>query len=302
MSFRSVTRAIFWTAVAIALVFHLGAGWYHSGLMIEESFQPAPEAVSTPSGDYRVEQVSYEAPLGEFDAWYLPSFRKTWVIHVHGLNSTPGDAEHLFERLQEAGYPQLAITYRNDEAQPADPDGYHRYGSAEHEEIAAAVAHAQDHGAESIVLSGFGAGASHVLAYLARSNLDAVRAAILDSPITDLGAAIDAEITSSDIPVVGLSMPVTVASIARFFTALRIDVNWRTVDYVDDASSLRRPVLVHHGTEDGEVPIAQSVSFAEASPSQVTLLQVEGAGHLGSYGADPEKYVDEILSFLSQVG
>ena len=61
---------------------------------------------------------------------------RTWVIHIHGLGTTPAEAEPLFAPLQEAGYPQLSITYRNDDGQPMDPSGYYQYGATEWEDVA----------------------------------------------------------------------------------------------------------------------------------------------------------------------
>ena len=90
---------------------------------------------------------------------------------------------------------------------------------------------------------------------------------------------------------------------AQFFTALRIDINWRSLDYVErSAVSLRQPVLVHHGTADLTVPISESIELAETRPDLVQLIQVEGADHVGSYDADPAKYIEEVLGFLEEVG
>ncbi|MDX1468572.1 MAG: hypothetical protein R3258_04470 [Acidimicrobiia bacterium] len=302
MPMRSIFRGTLWLAVAILLVYHAAAGWYYSDLIIEDRFKVRGEQVSLPTGDYRIEQVSYEAPLGEFEAWYLPGTRTMWVIHVHGVGTTPSQPEYLFEELQNAGYPQLSITYRNDSGQQPDPSGYYRYGFAEHREIEAAVSYARAQGAQRVVLSGFDAGAGHILSYLRRVDIEAVRGAIFDSPLTDLSEVVDAQITARELPVVSLPTPVTVSAVAKVFTSLRSEVNWKGIDYLDDATSLRKPVLILHGVEDSEIPIGLSREFAASASDRVTLVEFEGAGHLGSYQSNPQKYVDEILSFLSRVG
>lgn len=49
-----------------------------------------------------------------------------------------------------------------------------------------------------------------------------------------------------------------------------------------DAAALRVPLLVWHGREDGQVPPAQSIAFAEAARAaggRVTLLVEDGEGH-----------------------
>lgn len=301
MSFRSVFRGILWLTLALALVFHAVAGWYYSGVILEDRFEVQPNDAALPSGGYSIEAVRYQAPLGEFDAWYLPASGTTWVIHVHGVGTTPSQGEFLFEDLQRAGYPQLAITYRNDNGQPSDPSGFYRYGFTEHQEVQAAVSHARAEGAQRVVFLGFEAGAAHILSYMRRVDLEAVRGAIFDSPVADLSGVVDNQITGSELPVLSLPMPVTVSAVAKVFAALRSEVNWKGIDYLEDAPTLRKPVLILHGTEDTEVPVQLSREFAAAS-DRVTLIEFEGAGHLGSHDADLEKYIDAILSFLSRVG
>lgn len=295
-------RGFLWLAVALVLVFHAAAGWFYSGEITEGRFEVRPNEAELPSGGYRIEEVRYEAPLGEFAAWYLPAAGTTWVIHVHGVGATPSQGEFVFEELQRAGYPQLAITYRNDSGQAPDPSGYYRYGFTEHQEIEAAVRYARAEGAEKVVLFGFDAGASHILSYMSRVDLEAVRGAIFDSPLTDLSGVVDAQITSRELPLVSLPMPATVSAVAKVFAALGTEVNWKAIDYMKGAPSLRKPVLVLHGSEDEEIPVEMSREFAAAGSDRVTLVEFEGAGHLESHETDPEKYVDAILSFLSRIG
>lgn len=283
-------------------MFHLGAGWFFSGELIQDGFVPDPNPISSPPSDVGAEEVSYSSPIGQMDAWYIPSGGDRWVIHVHGKAATPAEADHLFEPLQSAGYPQLAITYRNDEGQPEDPSGYYQYGATEHADIEAALDYARDNGAREVVFSGFSTGAAHILAFSYRNNLDVVDGIFLDSPNLDFGDTVSFNAGQRDMPVLPMNIPPTVTPIAKFFTSLRIGVNWRSIDYVDKAeTSLRLPVLIHHGTEDMSVPIDQSIDFAGTNPELVTLVQVEGAGHVEAYDSDPGAYVDRILAFLSEV-
>jgi len=137
----------FWLVVGLLLVFHVAGGWYFSNELIQDGFVPAPEPIAPLPGSYDLEEVAYSTPLGEMDAWYLPADGVTWVIHIHGLGTTPAEAEPLFAPLQGAGYPQLSITYRNDDGQPMDPSGYYQYGATEWEDVAGAVEHAVANGA-----------------------------------------------------------------------------------------------------------------------------------------------------------
>jgi pimeloyl-ACP methyl ester carboxylesterase len=302
MKSRSVLRGIFWGLIALALVFHVVGGWNYSNRIIEDAFTPDPDPLVVPNGDYALEEITYESPLGDMDAWHLPATGSTWVIHVHGLNATPAEPEVLFEPLQEAGYPQLAITYRNDEGQPADPSGYFRYGTTEWEDILAAADLASAMGAEKIVFAGYGTGASHVLAYVFLHNFDNIAGVITDSANIDLGSTIDYRGSLEELPVVPINAPPTLTWVAKFFTSLRIDVNWKSLDYIDKAQrSLRVPVLAFHGTADESIPIAQSIGLAEAQPDLVELVQVEGAGHLDSFNTDFDGYISRVLAFLGEV-
>lgn len=302
MSGQSLFRGIFWGLIAVVVFAHIGGGWHYSNRIIGEEFTPDPDPVVVPNGDYALSEVTYRSDLGEMGAWYLPAPGTTWVIHVHGLNATPAEPEVLFQALQEAGHPQLSITYRNDENQPADPSGYHQYGATEWEDILGAVEFARDNGAREIVFAGYSSGASHALSYIFRHNFDDIGGVILDSPNIDLGWTVDFRGSQEDLPVLPMSVPPTMAWVAKFFTSLRIDVNWKTLDYIERAErSLRVPVLVFHGTADDSTPIEQSITLEENQPELVDLIQVEGAGHVDSFNADFDRYLDEVLAFLQGV-
>ncbi|HJQ76900.1 MAG TPA: prolyl oligopeptidase family serine peptidase [Acidimicrobiia bacterium] len=303
MSGRRIFRGILWGLLALVLVVHVLGGWMYSDRIIDEDFTPAPAAAVIPvSDEVELVEVQYESPLGIMDAWHLPASGDTWVIHIHGLNATPVQAQPLFAALQQAGYPQLSITYRNDEGQPTDPSGYHRYGTAEWEDVGGAVDFALANGAREVVFAGYGTGASHALSYVFRHNLDEIAAVITDSAHIDVGSTIDYRGTLEKLPVVGLEVPTTMAWVAKFFTSLRIDVNWKTLDYVDRAQrSLRVPLLAIHGTADESVPIAQSIALDQAQPDLVQLEQFEGAAHVGSFNTDHDRYVSTVLAFLDDV-
>jgi hypothetical protein len=299
---RTFFWGAFWVLVTLTLVFHVAGGWYFSSELIEDGFAIQPDDLVLPSGDRGLEQVSYTSPLGEMDAWYLPAGGTTWVIHVHGKGATPAEAEPLFGPLQDAGYPQLAITYRNDDDQPQDPSGYYQYGATEWEDVAGAVAYALGNGAEHVVLNGYSTGGSHVMAFMFRQALDTVNGVLLDSPNLDLSETVDFNAAQRDLPLLPFNVPQSLSTVAQFFTSLRIGVNWQSLDYAEGApSKLRQPVLIHHGTADQTVPVTESQELAESLPDQITLIQVEGADHVGSYDADPGKYVAEVLAFLDQV-
>ncbi len=303
MNKRTLLWGSFWTLIALVVVFHLAGGWYFSNELISDGFVPDGDAIALSHGDYELEEVSYDSPLGSMDAWYLPADGSTWVIHVHGKGATPAEAEPLFAPLQDAGYPQLSITYRNDEGQPMDPSGYYQYGATEWEDVAAAADYAMANGATSLILSGFSTGAAHVMSFLARSPREVVIGTLMDAPNADFGQTVDYAASQRQLPVIPVTVPPTLAATAKFITSLRIGVNWRAIDYIENAErSIGNPVLIHHGTEDLTVPIEVSVELADTNRSLIELIQVEGAGHVESYDVAPQQYVDDVLGFLQGLG
>jgi hypothetical protein len=296
---RITLWGIVWTLIALAIVFHLAGGWYFSEELIEDGFDPEPDPITLVQGDYELEEVSYTSPLGSMDAWHIPAEGTTWVIHVHGLGATPAEAEPLFAPLQDAGYPQLSIAYRNDEGQPADPSGHYQYGATEWEDVSGAADLALASGAETLVLSGFSTGAAHVMSFLSREPREAVIGVLLDAPNVDFGRTVDYAAGQRELPLIPVAVPPTLSATAKFLTSLRIGVNWKLLDYVADADeTVRQPVLIHHGTEDLSVPLETSIDLAAVNPDLIRLIQVEGAGHIESYDIDRQGYVDSVLGFL----
>ena len=303
MTLRTFLWGAFWTLVALFIVSHVAFGWFYSDELIEGGFEIDGAPLLTPDGDYQLEEVTYESPLGDMPALYLPAGGETWVIHVHGKGATPAEAEHLFAPIQQAGFPQLSIAYRNDDGVPADPSGYYQYGATEWEDVAAAVDYAFENGAENIVLSGFSTGASHVMSFMLNRSLDSVVGVLMDSPNVNMGETVSYRASQTDMPVLPMTVPPTLTATAKFITSMRIGVNWKAIDYIASADvSIRQPVLVHHGTADDSVPISESLELAEARPDMVRLITVPDAGHVGSYDVAPEEYVAEVLAFLDQVG
>lgn len=293
----------FWLVVGLVLVFHIAGGWYFSSELIQDGFEPAPEPITPVQGAFELEEVSYASPLGEMDAWYLPAEGPTWVIHIHGLGTSPAEAEPLFAPLQGAGYPQLSITYRNDPGQPADPSGYHQYGATEWEDVAGAVDYAVDNGAHNIVLSGFSTGGAHAMSFLSRQPQEVVIGMLMDAPNVDFGRTVDYAASQRDLPVLPLPVPPTLTASAKFITSLRIGINWKLLDYIADADeTIRQPVLIHHGTSDLRVPLETSLDLQATNPDLIQLITVEGAGHVESYDVDRQGYVDSVLAFLADLG
>ncbi len=290
-------RGFLFFLVVAALAVHVFGGWVLSGRIIDDVFTPsATEGPADPVG-LDVTEVEYQSSLGPMDAWVTDGTRSEWVIHVHGVSADRAQALGSMAFLDDAGYHQMAIAYRNDPGQPSDPSGSYRYGVTEREDLAAAVEFAREEGATDIVLYGYGAGAAISMAYAVRQPIGTVTAMVFDSPNLDLEQTVDFRLSQDDL--IGLPIPFTVTSAATFFAALRSDVNWRSFDYLERTQALSTPILVFHGSEDMEVPVEVSTELAELRSDLVRLVLVEGAGHVGSLDADPASYELTVLDFLA---
>ena len=64
------------------------------------------------------------------------------------------------------------------------------------------------------------------------------------------------------------------------------------------------PIQIHHGTNDGQVPLAQSVEFADAlreAGGDVDLVVVEGSDHFWTGAPDLGAIFDASVAFALRV-
>jgi alpha-beta hydrolase superfamily lysophospholipase len=245
--------------------------------------------------------VSYRGPLGSYPAWLIPGSTDTWAILVHGNAMDRLDTIKIVPALHRLGLPVLMISYRNDAGAPQDPSGMLRYGLTEWQDLAAAVQYALGHGARQLLLVGYSMGGAIVASFLERSPLGArVAGAILDSPMTDLGRAVDHGASRQTLPLVGLPLPQSLTDVAKWISGWRYGVDWRSLDYLKGAAKLHAPILLFQGTADTKVPSATSDELARIAPD-VTYIQVTDADHLDSWNLDPAPYDRAVQAFVGRV-
>jgi len=249
-----------------------------------------------------VRNVAVPGPLGPLPAWYFPGRGSTFVIGVHGRNSTRGSLLRVVDIVHGMGFPALSVTYRNDRGVARDRSGYLRYGETEWRDVEAAVRWALAHGARHVVLAGLSMGGGIVAAFLEHSPLaPTVTRVVLDAPMLDLQATVAYGASQRSLPVIGGSIPAPLVWSAETIASGRFGVDWSAADYLSGVSWLQVPALVFHGTGDTTVPISTSISLKQLRPSLVTLARFPGAGHVESWNIDRARYTSLLESFLSPV-
>lgn len=266
--------------------------------------QVFPEGYAFPNGpgDVGLDFVesTYQSPLGPMGAWVVPGDSKTWAIHVHGWTANRREAVRLLSPLHQVGLTSMVIDYRNDPGAPADPSGHYRFGLHEWEDVEAAAGYARDSGATEVVCVGYSTGAAHIMSFLEQSNLaGSVSGLVFDAPNIVLAETVRHGSRGLRVPGLGLSVSPLLTEFGMWIADLRWSIDWDRTNYVQRAEDIIRvPTLVFHGTSDQRVPISISRQLEARLPDLVMLEEVQAAGHVMSWNADPSRYERVLVAFL----
>lgn len=238
-------------------------------------------------------EVRFSGDLGQHAAWLTDGDRDTWILIVHGKGiEERRQALRMIPRFHDEGFPVFVITYRNDTAAPASPDGLYGWGFDEWLDIQSAIDFAVANGANDFLLYGFSMGASISSIYLHEADeIELVRGVIWDSPVLDLAGVVDANAGDR-------SIPGFITWMAKGLSAMRFGVDWSGLDQVERAGEFDVPILLMHGSADGTVPIEIAEAFADARPDLVRYERFDGADHMMLWNADPGRYEDAVLGFV----
>jgi len=289
--------------------------WPHGRAVVGPAFGPQGQSVTRPivsesGGLHRGEKVRYDVfvyrspadlglayrsirysdPLGPMPAWLIPAAGSTWVISVHGLDSSRAEALRALPVLHNLGLPDMDIGYRNDAGAPSSPDHLYHLGASEWLDLQAAARYALSHGAHSLVLYGYSMGGNIVESFMAHSALATkVRAIVLDAPALDWYQILELAAEQRDLPGV-------FSAVVERVVACRIGLS--SLDPIDHLVTQLRsvpPTLLFQGTADSLVPPRSNLEFARKYPRSVTIELFSGANHVQSWNVNPGRY-DRVLS------
>lgn len=242
-------------------------------------------------------EVAVPTPLGPAPAWSVPADGAVWVVAVHGRGSSRREVLRVLPALHAAGYPVLAITYRNDEGAPRSPDGRYHLGDTEWEDVEAAVRYALVHGARAVALFGWSMGGALTGAFLDRSALAAnVSAVVWDAPLVDWLATLRQQARIR-------RLPPALTRVAAAITSRRIGIDFDRFDLRARPPAVRPPTLVVHTTADTAVPVAASRALVAAAPGlgwPMRYLEVADVEHTAAWNADPDGYERAVVEFLRE--
>lgn len=245
------------------------------------------------------EDVRFPARGGDVQiaGWYIPrpSAGRALVL-VHGKDSSRasefgGDFVDFAAELRERGFAVLMIDMRG---HGQSDDSRYSFGLNEQRDIMGAVDWLKGRGFRpgSVGVLGVSMGAAaSILATAADPDIGAL---VADCAYAEVESIIRREWRgASGLP--EFFLPSTLA-IGRLMFGADIAAS-RPVDVI--GSIAPRPVLLVHGSADALIPVAHAQQLKAADPS-AELWVVPGAGHAGSYGADPQAYVERVAGFFER--
>ncbi|ANP54269.1 pimeloyl-ACP methyl ester carboxylesterase [Streptomyces griseochromogenes] len=237
--------------------------------------------------------INVPGELGALPAWFVPGFRDTWVIAVHGLGTTREHAMNVMGFLHGRRLPVLALAYRGDLGAPRPPDGLGHLGETEWRDVDAAIRYAVRYGARRVVLLGWSTGATMALRAAEHSAVrERVAGLVLDSPVLSWPATLRALAQARHTPEPLLPLAVRAAQ-------GRAGLHTDGLAEAADQGRLAVPTLIVHGPDDTVAPWEYSRRLAARRPDLVALHTVPEAPHAAMWNADPKEYEERLRRFLT---
>ena len=253
-----------------------------------------------------VTDVDIPTAVGPAPAWVISGqggASTMWAIHIHGLGSPRTGTLRGVQIAVAAGLTSLVVSYRNDGEASVVGTGRSELGSAELQDVRAAVRFARDNGAQRVILFGWSMGGAIALQLADDPGLrGTVAGLVLESPILDWVSTIKANCARAALPewIELLVVPWLESRTLSRVTGLRNPIDVRRFDWIARADELTVPILILHGRGDTSSPFACSTSLGALRPDLVDLKAFDAA-HTMSWNSDRERWRTAVTSWLESL-
>jgi pimeloyl-ACP methyl ester carboxylesterase len=288
----TVTRTVARTTAHAELSVGQRASW--SGIYYRDPQDACLDAVD----------IDIATPAGPAPTWIIrpaTSGNDVWAIHIHGLGSSRAGTLRGVEVASELDLTSLVVTYRNDGEGPTVGTGRSTLGALEKDDVREVMHYAIDRGARRMVLFGWSMGAAIALQLAAEDEFQGlIDAVVLDSPVLDWSAAINANCARVGLPswFGFLAGPWLRNRVLSELAGLEAPIPLDRFDWVERSADLSVPTLILQGTGDSSAPFAVSSRVAELRPDLVRY-ELFRADHTMTWNSDPERWQCTVREWLA---
>jgi alpha-beta hydrolase superfamily lysophospholipase len=284
--------------LALFAIAAAAAGIFLCEVTLHPYVQPTP---GEQASDSRALPVSISAPDGlRLRAWYKTPQASNGgcVVLLHGVSDTHRGVAGIAEFLVDSGYGALMPDSRG---HGASIPSIATYGLREAYDVRNWVDWlAMQRGCNRIYGFGTSMGGAILLESLAVETR--FHAVVADSPFAAFSSIASYRVDQR------LPFPPAIANLVSapvLFSAftygrLRYGLDLVKISPLIAVKQTTVPVLLIHGTADTNIPVSESRRIHASNPKYVRLWTVEGAGHTGSFGAQPDEYRRRVLAWFGK--
>jgi fermentation-respiration switch protein FrsA (DUF1100 family) len=214
-----------------------------------------------------------------------------WALIVHGYSSRKEDMLTYAKRYYNEGYNVLLPDLRAHGESEGDFVGM---GWLDRKDLVIWIENLLvGHPDADIVMHGISMGGAAVMMASGEELPGNVKAIVEDSGYTSVWDILDYQLGYRyHLP----AFPVLYG--ASIWSNSKWGYNWKEASAVEQVKKSKTPILFIHGGEDDIVPTTMAYDVYQAAKCKKRLLIIEGAEHAGAVCTNPERYWDEVFSFI----